>query len=269
MTDAFIKALRRTITDLSLGCGVAVVWKDADPASWSGLPPELSTHVNPYCVAVKRDNRRRACCIATDGLEAGDFTPTAAFRLRTCPFGVHEVLVPIRAGGIYHGCCLVGPWRGAGDVVAPAHAALPSFPGRARVTAIARLVAAAMTPLVVDRTASRAARTAADDQLMRRAQAWIEAHLSAGLRASTVAAAVGLSSSRFVHRFATACGTPFGPYARRRLMEEAARRLATTPSTMMGALASDLGFTGHSRFCEAFRRHHGCAPTAFRRRTGG
>lgn len=268
MADAFISALRRTITDLTLSCGVAVVWKDADPASWSGLPPELSTHVNPYCVAVKRDARRRACCIGVDGLEDGDFAPHLAFRERTCPFGVHEVLVPIRAGGIYHGCCLVGPWRGAGEVVSTTHPALPEFPGRARAAAIARLVAAAMTPLVADRTASRAARAAADDPLMRRAQAWIEAHLSAGLRASTVAAAVGLSSSRFVHRFAEGCGTPVGPYLRRRLMEEAARRLVSSPVTM-GALASDLGFTSHSRFCEAFRRHHGCAPTAFRRRTGG
>jgi AraC family transcriptional regulator len=70
-----------------------------------------------------------------------------------------------------------------------------------------------------------------------------------------------------VHRFAAACGTPFGPYLRRRLMEDAARRLASGDQ-VVGAVADALGFASHTRFSEAFRRHHRCTPSAFRARLG-
>jgi AraC-like DNA-binding protein len=269
MSRSFADALRMVAADLRLACGVEVVWKDADPAWWARLPRAVSQHRNPHCLAVKGDRIRLGRCIGEDGLEAGDFADGEAYRVRSCPFGVCEVLVPIRAGGLYHGCCLVGPWRGT---PAPAgliatHARLPAFPGAARAAAIARVVATALAPLAAERTAALAAESAADDPLMAQACAWIEAHLDAGLRVRAVAQAVGLSPSRFVHRFATASRTPFGPYLRRRLMEEAARRLATGTQGV-GAVAADLGFASHTRFSAAFRRQHGCTPSAFRSRRG-
>lgn len=264
----FVEALRRTAADLATACGVAVVWKDADPRWWARLPPAVSQHRNPHCLAVKADPIRRGRCIGIDGLEAGDFADDEAFRIRTCPYGVTEVLVPVRSGGIYQGCCLVGPWCGAATAAVPAtHAGLAVFPGRARAAAIARLVAAAYAPLIAGRTVARAADAAAADPLMQQAQRWIEANLSARLRARDVARAVGLSPSRFVHRFAAACATPFGPYLRRRLMEEAARRLAASADGV-GEIAGGLGFSSHTRFSIAFRRSHGCTPSAFRQRRG-
>lgn len=266
----FAAALHKTIADLRLVCGVEVVWKDADPRWWARLPRALAQHRNPHCLAVKADRLRLARCIGIDALEAGDFAPDAAYRIRTCPFGVTEILVPIRAGGIYHGCCLVGPWQGigrAGGAFASTRAALAPFPGRARAMAIARLVAAACAPLVADRIASRAAEEAARDPLMAEICRWITANLSAGLRVRDAARVAGLSPSRFVHRFAAACATPFGPYVRNCLMEEAARRLASG-DVAVGTVASALGFTSHARFSAAFKRTHGCTPSAFRLRRG-
>lgn len=265
---AFADALRTAIADLELVCGVRVLWKDADPRWWGRLPAELSQHRNAHCLAVKADPRRLGRCIGIDGLEAGDFAADEAWRLRTCPFGVCELLVPVRAGGIYHGSCLVGPWRGEpAEAVPSGHAALPPCPPAARIEALARLVAAVFAPLVAERTAQRAAEAAHADPLMRQACAWIEAHLAAGLRVPAVARAVGLSPSRFVHRFAAACGTPFGPYLRRRLMEEAARRLAAGDQPV-GAVAAGLGFASPTRFAVAFRQAHGCTPSRFRARRG-
>lgn len=264
----FAESLRRAVADLQAACGVAVVWKDADPRWWARLPPAVSQHRNPHCLAVKQDRIRLARCIGEDGLEGGDFKPDETFRIRTCPFGVSEVLVPVRAGGIYHGCCLVGPWRGAaGTSALPTHGGLAPPPSPARLAAIARVVEAVIAPLVADRTASRAAAAAAADPAMAAARDWIEAHLSARLRVRESAAAAGLSPSRFVHRFAVACGTPFGPYVRGRLMEEAARRLAD-PSVTVASVAASLGYASHARFSAAFRQIHGCPPSAYRRRRG-
>lgn len=264
----FSDALRRTLDDLRRTCGVEVVWKDADPRWWARLPPALSQHRNPHCLAVKADRLRLARCIGIDALEAGDFASRAAYRIRTCPYGVTEVLVPIRSGGTYHGCCLVGPWRGTARVAAPQTlAALPPFPGRARAAALARLVAAACAPLALERSAGRAAEEAERDPLMAEVCRWIAANLSARLRVRDAARVAGLSPSRFVHRFAAACGTPFGPHVRRCLMEEAARRLAAG-GVEVGTLASELGFATHARFSAAFRKAHGCSPREFRERRG-
>lgn len=265
---AFADALRTAIADVELTCGVRVLWKDGDPRWWSRLPADVSQHRNAHCLAVKADARQLGRCIGIDGLEEGDFRADQTWLLRTCPFGVCEVVVPIRAGGIYHGCCMVGPWRGEpAEAVPPSHAGLPPCPPAVRLAAIARLVAAVFAPLVADRTAQRAAESSRDDVLMARARAWIEANLAAGLRVPAVARAVGLSPSRFVHRFAAACGTPFGPYLRRRLMEEAARRLAGGDQPV-GAVAAGLGFASPTRFAVAFRQQHGCTPSRFRARRG-
>jgi AraC-like DNA-binding protein len=144
---------------------------------------------------------------------------------------------------------------------------LQAGPDEMRAAAIARLVAAVFTPLVADRTAQRAVESAQKDVLMAQACAWIEDNLSAGVRVAAAARAVGLSSSRFVHRFATACGMPFGPYVRRRLMEEAARRLSAGDQPV-NAVAASLGFASATRFAVAFRQLHGCTPSRFRARRG-
>lgn len=262
----FVTALRTALGDLRTATGVGVIWKDADPTWWHRLPADLSQHRNRHCLAIKGDRRRLARCVGIDGLAEGDF-PEGEPRLRTCPFGVSEVIVPVWVAGMYQGCCFVGPWRGRRTPAGAAatHAALPPPPPRARLLALARVVAATLEPVLRVRTRLHAADRARSDPRMDAARAWIEAHLDAGLRVRRVAAVVDLSPSRFVHRFAEVVGLPFGVYLRRRLMEEAARRLAAGDEAV-GRIASDLGFASHTRFSAAFRHHAGCTPTVYRAR---
>ena len=91
MDSAFVARLAAAIADLRLACGVAVVWKDADPRWWGRLPAALTQHLNPHCLAVKAERVRLARCIGIDGLEEGDFRPDEAFRWRTCPLSLIHI----------------------------------------------------------------------------------------------------------------------------------------------------------------------------------
>lgn len=254
----------RLAADLTAACGVTVVWKDADPAWPRLLPKTLAEHRNPHCLAVKEDPTQLQRCIAIDGLTATDWIPGAPPRIRTCPFGVTEILVPVWSTGAYRGTLLIGPWsRGKAAGLLP-------FPGSRRALAIARLAAAAFAELCDRRQAALAVARAqrAGDDLMAQAVAWIDAHLDAGIGARRVAQVVGLSPSRFVHRFKEATGTPFGPHLRGCLMREAARLLAD-PVNRIADVSAKLGFANQNWFATAFRKHHGCTPTAWRKRRPG
>lgn len=257
-----VKESTRLASDIARSCQVAVVWKDADPQWRSLLPRSLGEHRNPHCLAVKAAPADLARCIASDDLGVDDWSAGAGPRIRTCPFGVTEVVAPVWLASRYLGCLFIGPWhRGR-----PA-AGLIAFPGSARALSIARLAAAAFTELGERRDAALAGAAARrrGDERMVAAVAWIDAHLDAGLGVRQAALAAGLSPSRFVHRFKEATGTPFGVHLRRRLMQEAARQLAD-PGRRVADVSAALGFTKANWFATAFRKHHGLTPTAWRQR---
>jgi AraC-like DNA-binding protein len=249
--------------DLQAASAITVVWKDADRAWGPLLPLALAQHRNRHCRAVKASTGNLARCIAADDLTAAAWPRSAAPRIRTCPFGVTEVLAPVWCAGIYQGFLMLGPWHRSPD----RRPGLTPFPGAARALAIARVAAAAFSELCQRRAAALAAARAeqAGDALMATAVAWIDAHLSANIAARQVAAQVNLSPSRFIHRFKEATGVAFGPHLRSRLMSEAARQLAD-PTLSIAAVSTALGFANPNWFATAFRKHYGMTPSAWRLR---
>lgn len=80
------------------------------------------------------------------------------------------------------------------------------------------------------------------------------------LTAAVCARQLGLSSSRFLHRFRAHTGLPLRPYLRWR------RLLVAVRAAMQGASLTDAahaaGFSDAAHFTRTFRRHFGLAPSA-------
>lgn len=80
------------------------------------------------------------------------------------------------------------------------------------------------------------------------------------LTAAACARQLGLSSSRFLHRFRAHTGLPLRPYLRWR------RLLVALRAAMQGASLTDAahaaGFSDAAHFTRTFRRHFGMAPSA-------
>jgi len=262
----FFNGLARLLEDVERATGFRLVWKDADPAFWGLTPDTLGSHQNPWCRRIKRGTGAYTACRRVDNLVASDWPEGDRPRLRTCPFAVREWVVPVFAGGRYHGCFYLGPWRGASSLPgARGHSTgLLPFPGRARAEAAGRLALAALLPLLSAREAEGALHASRGDQLMQGAVAYIGEHLAAGLHAGEVARAADLSVSRFLHRFRAATGERFRRHVERRLMAEAARRLAD-PDLSIADLAEALGFRDPNYFSTAFRRVYGAPPRKWRR----
>lgn len=94
-------------------------------------------------------------------------------------------------------------------------------------------------------------------------EAWIAAlpmTLPERLTAARCAKQLGLSSSRFLHRFRAHTGLPLRPYLRWR------RLLVALREAMQGASLTDAahaaGFSDAAHFTRTFRRHFGLAPSA-------
>lgn len=97
-------------------------------------------------------------------------------------------------------------------------------------------------------------------------EAWIAAlpvALPEHLTAAACARQLGLSSSRFLHRFRAHTGLPLRPYLRWR------RLLVALRGAMQGAslteAAHTAGFSDAAHFARTFRRHFGLAPSAILR----
>jgi transcriptional regulator GlxA family with amidase domain len=85
------------------------------------------------------------------------------------------------------------------------------------------------------------------------------------LSAKTVGPRHGVSD-RYVHRLFAETGQTFGDFVGEQRLKRAFE-LLTTPSRIgkIGEIAAEVGFTEHSSFNRAFRRHFGDTPSGVRR----
>lgn len=108
-------------------------------------------------------------------------------------------------------------------------------------------------------SAAASSRKAGDPDI----EAWIAAlpiPLPERLTAAACAKQMGLSSSRFLHRFSAHTGVPLRPYLRWRRLLVALREVMRGASLTEAAHAA--GFADAAHFTRTFRRHFGLAPSA-------
>ena len=104
--------------------------------------------------------------------------------------------------------------------------------------------------------------SSATTRLLGRAKEYLAAHVSAPIRLSHVARAVGTSPAYLTTIFSRVEGAPLHRYL---VQLRLARALIEVPhADDLTALALDLGFSSHSHFTAAFRRAFGCTPSSFR-----
>lgn len=101
------------------------------------------------------------------------------------------------------------------------------------------------------------------DSRIVRAVRLIERDMADSICFDTVAARVGLSSSRFHHLFRETVGQPPETYLRRIRLDAAALRLQWT-SEPVGLIAIGLGYQSQAAFTKAFQRRFGMPPQRYR-----
>jgi AraC-like DNA-binding protein len=97
-----------------------------------------------------------------------------------------------------------------------------------------------------------------DDPLMDRLLTELDARITQPVRAQDLAAAVGLSSSRLLHRFRDHTGLPLRPYVRWRRLLRALQALLAGVSITQAAV--DAGFADAAHLTRTCRRHFGITP---------
>jgi AraC-like DNA-binding protein len=101
------------------------------------------------------------------------------------------------------------------------------------------------------------------DERLRPALALIHGQPAKAWSLEDLARASSMSRSTFAERFRQAAGAPPLSYliTWRMLL---AQRALRSPDTRVGALAFELGYSSESSFSNAFKRHHGTSPSAYR-----
>lgn len=98
---------------------------------------------------------------------------------------------------------------------------------------------------------------------VRRAEAFIEAHLDENLGIDRLAQAGGLSRAHFVRLFSASTGMAPSSYVFAARIDRAERLLLATDATI-ASIASYCGFADGNYFAKAFRRATGQSPSEFR-----
>jgi two-component system response regulator YesN len=99
---------------------------------------------------------------------------------------------------------------------------------------------------------------------IKRAQAYIDAHLETDLSLSSVAAQVGLSSYYLSHLFPAEIGIPFSEYVIERRLKQAKKLLKTTNLKIYEA-AYKAGFPNYRYFSLVFKKRFGITPKECRK----
>lgn len=96
---------------------------------------------------------------------------------------------------------------------------------------------------------------------------FIAAHFMQPIKVAEVARAAGLHPEYATTIFRQACGRSLMQYVTEHRISHAQRLLATTDRKVLD-IGLAAGFRTASRFYAAFEAHCGCAPKAYRRKTG-
>lgn len=103
------------------------------------------------------------------------------------------------------------------------------------------------------------------DRRLARALALMRSRPAHPWTVESLAKAAGLSRAAFARRFQAELGVPPRRFLADRRMELASRLLAEGDESLAG-VAAQIGYESEFAFSRAFKRHHGEAPGAFRRR---
>lgn len=107
---------------------------------------------------------------------------------------------------------------------------------------------------------------ALDDPRLARAVGCILDNPAASHTVDSLADAASMSRSAFAAHFTAAFGQPPMRLLHEVRMQQAAALLARDPTLSIDDVARRVGYASRSHFTEAFRKHHGVPPTAFKGR---
>ncbi len=97
----------------------------------------------------------------------------------------------------------------------------------------------------------------------RRVLAYIETHLEGPIPVPTLARVAGMSHTHFCHLFRAAMGQTAQAYVARCRVARAQTLLRTTDTSIL-QIALRVGYTTHTSLIDAFHRHLGITPRAYR-----
>lgn len=106
--------------------------------------------------------------------------------------------------------------------------------------------------------------TGPGEQLLSDTRRFVVERLALPSGVEELAAAYGMSRTRFSHRFREMTGEAPANFMAQVRLEEVARRLATTDATL-DTIAQETGFADANHLCKAFRRHYQVSPGIYRR----
>jgi len=276
---AEVEPLASALTDVRISYGWEACYKAPDAVTRAKMPAALGQHRCGYCLAIKKDPERLAQCIREDdslAAEARSSTPSRtnkaedprAVSLRTCSFGVTEVVVPLEAGGQFAGWLYLGSSRQSDQAPIRDHQeeynALPSFDEQ-RWLAMGRVVQRAFQHVLEHHGLLKLQNKPGLDERIAKALRLIAREQRVDIRVRRIARAVGLSESRFVHLFNEKTGMRVSEVVRETALQHAASLLVESDKKVL-EIAMDLGFANQNHFANAFRQKFGCTATEFRKR---
>lgn len=227
--------------------------------------PSLAIHRHPLCHAAKVPGKQP--CLAFDATEVVDVLLRHPEGLvQRCPFGLSEVVVPLRLQGRQVGMLFAGA-RALGGTEAQRKAPVPDadLPIWTRGEAETALECLRQLAARLDAWLERFGSGPGVRQVGRRERiiAFIERNLNRPLSLPLLARHLGLSEDRTGHAVKEACGIGFVALLTDTRLERAAGLLHF--STLGVAEVSDaVGFGSVSHFHRQFRRRFGRTPLQWR-----
>lgn len=246
-------------------------------------------HINPYCLAVKKNHRLWKRCVALKRATRRSIRKRAKPGWNVCYCGVAEYTVPIFAAGVHVATlCAAGFLAPLSDkmtdILSHRTAAPPEEFSLLRENSLRKrdkgtedrlcgyLMPAAeiIEELAKNNPLVKTSGTETADQKQRyvlKAMDHIEKHYSEDITPESVARRCHISLSYLQHLFLKFAGEGVASAIRRKRLEESCRLLAETDRSVRD-IAISCGFYDTDYFSVIFRRNYGMSPLAFRKRRG-
>lgn len=268
--------VERTLLALEAELGAMVTVHDLcglfhDAAGAPLLGPRRQSHRRcALCAAMDREPCMAHCLGRVNNLVAAS---DADYEVSVCPFGLAEIVLPLRRGRMHVGTLAAGLWRPAGRPAAPppwfarsrplaaAWRQLRPFPA-ARAPRLGAILAAAGNGLLA--LAEGLQRVEFEPRNRKEEIVhFIARHAGGPVSTADLARKLHLSPSRTGHLVSELFGVPFAELVFQERLKRAKALLRSTDSRI-GEVALKAGFGSECHFSRVFRRAAGLTPGDYR-----
>lgn len=211
-----------------------------------------------YCRGIQANARHQSSCTAFDRILLQKSRESGKTEQAICPFGLLNIVSPIRYNGVVLGYLFFGQLKTQELVVSDSYAQLP-LTSATKIDSISHLASILIGHILAENMLGPDT-----DEPLQKAVAYIHTNLDQNISIRQLASQIHVSKNLLYRRFHQKFGCTIGEYINKKRVEQSLDLLSNTNMTME-EISQFVGFSSASYYTRNFKKQMGITPLKYKK----